>query len=142
MRTKKVILLVGNDEQGLSVLSFMFATNSFRVLSATNPPEAVTLFRRSSIDLVIADFKMMTMDGVELAGILKQIDSLVPIILLGDPAKMSDTVSPADALLDKKTSAADLLGWAKFKTTRKRGPRKASQRRQPPVLSHAATQSV
>ena len=142
MRIKKVILLVNNDEQGLSVLSFMLATNSFHVLSATSAHEAVNIFKRSVVDLVIANFEMTAIGGVELAGILKQLDSFVPIILLGEPMKMHGILSLADAHLNKRISAAELLEWAKSKTKRKRGPKKGAQRRQPPVPSHLAAQNI
>ena len=44
MRPKKVILCVDDNEQELSVLKFMLATNGYRVLSASNGQEAIAIF--------------------------------------------------------------------------------------------------
>jgi hypothetical protein len=44
MRPKKIILCVDDNEQELSVLKFMLATNGYRVVSATNGQEAIGIF--------------------------------------------------------------------------------------------------
>ena len=44
MRPKKVILCVDDNEQELSVLKFMLATNGYRVLSGNNGQEAIGIF--------------------------------------------------------------------------------------------------
>jgi DNA-binding response OmpR family regulator len=60
---------------------------------------------------------------------LKQIASHVPMILLGDPQKMSGEMHSADALLAKKNcSPQELLERIKVMSARKRGPRKGSLR--------------
>ena len=66
MRPKKVILCVDDNEQDLSVLKFMLATNGYRVLSATNGQEAIALFAENQVDLVLADYAMPQMDGDQL----------------------------------------------------------------------------
>ena len=58
MRPKKVILCVDDNEQELSVLKFMLATNGYRVLAATNGQEAIADFSpMPQIDLVLADYR-------------------------------------------------------------------------------------
>ena len=88
MRPKKVILCVDDNEQDLSVLKFMLTTNGYRVLSATNGEEAISLFGDHAVDLVLADFSMPQMNGNQVLGKLKQLASHVPMVLLGDPQKM------------------------------------------------------
>jgi len=129
MRPKKVILCVDDNEQELSVLKFMLATNGYRVLSATSGQEAIGLFAETAVDLVLADFAMPHMNGSQLVERLKQIASHVPMILLGDPQKMIADIHQADALLAKKNcSAQELLERIKLMSARKRGPRKGSVR--------------
>ncbi len=129
MRPKKVILCVDDNEQDLSVLKFMLATNGYRVLSATNGPEAVGIFADHVVDLVLADFSMPQMNGDQLVSRLKQIASHVPMVLLGDPQKMAGQMHGADALLAKKTcTPQELLERVKVMSARKRGPRKGMQR--------------
>ena len=134
MRPKKVILCVDDNEQELSVLKFMLATNGYRVVSATNGQEAIGIFAGTPVDLVLADYAMPQMDGNQLVDRLKQIAPHVPMILLGDPQKMGGEIHAADALLAKKNcSTQELLERIRLMSARKRGPRKGSQRMAPPV---------
>ena len=129
MRPKKIILCVDDNEQELSVLKFMLATNGYRVVSAVTGQEAIGIFAATTVDLVLADFAMPQMDGCQLVSRLKQIASHVPMILLGDPQKMGSEMHAADALLAKKScSAQELLERIKLISARKRGPRKGSMR--------------
>src|ERR1700690_2382899 len=129
MRPKKVILCVDDNEQELSVLKFMLSTNGYRVVSASTGQEAVGIFAATTVDLVLADFAMPQMNGSQLVERLKQIASHVPMILLGDPQKMTGQMHSADALLAKKNcSSQELLERIKVMSARKRGPRKGSQR--------------
>jgi len=140
MRPKKVILCVDDNEQELSVLKFMLATNGYRVVSATSGQEAIGLFAKTSVDLVLADFAMPHMNGSQLVERLKQIASHVPMILLGDPQKMIADIHLADALLAKKNcSAQELLERIKVMSARKRGPRKGAQRLLQPAELAAAS---
>jgi CheY-like chemotaxis protein len=134
MRPKKIILCVDDNEQELSVLKFMLATNGYRVVAATSGQEAIGLFAEMPIDLVLADSAMPQMNGSQLVERLKQIASHVPMILLGDPQKMAGEMHSADALLAKKNcSPQELLERIKVMSARKRGPRPAAQRAMPPI---------
>ena len=129
MRPKKIILCVDDNEQDLSVLKFMLATNGYRVLSATNGQEAIGIFAETPVDLVLADFTMPQMNGSQLVDRLKQIATHIPMILMGDPQRMSGEMHGADALLAKKNcTSQELLERIKVMSARKRGPRKGSQR--------------
>ena len=129
MRPKKVILCVDDNEQELSVLTFMLETNGYRVLSALNGSEAIGLFAQHPVDLVLADFGMPHMNGSQLVDRLKQIAQHIPMILLGDPQKMGGDMHSADALLAKRNcTAQELLEKIKVMSARKRGPRKGSVR--------------
>jgi CheY-like chemotaxis protein len=129
MRPKKVILCVDDNEQELSVLKFMLATNGYRVVSATTGQEAMGVFAGNQVDLVLADYAMPQMNGNQLVNRLKQIAPHIPMILLGDPQKMGGDIHAADALLAKKScSALELLERVKLMSARKRGPRKGTVR--------------
>ncbi len=128
MRPKKVILCVDDNEQDLSVLKFTLSTNGYRVLSTTDAQEALRLFSEHLVDLALVDHSMPQMNGDQLVGKLKQIAGHVPMILLGDPQKMSGQIHAADALVSKKCSSHELLERIKVMSARKRGPRKGTQR--------------
>ena len=132
MRPKKIILCVDDNEQDLSVLKFMLATNGYRVVAATTGHDAIGLFAENTVDLVLADYGMPQMNGDQLVDRLKRIAPHVPMILLGDPQKMAGEMHSADALLAKKNcSPQELLERIKVMSARKRGPRKGSQRLAP-----------
>jgi len=129
MRPKKVILCVDDNEQELSVMSFMLSTNGYRVVQATSSQEAISIFARLQVDLVLADYTMPQMNGHQLVNRLKQIAGHVPMILLGDPKTLSGEIHAADALLAKKhCSSQELLERIKVMSARKRGPRKGALR--------------
>jgi two-component system, OmpR family, response regulator CpxR len=132
MRPKKIILCVDDNEQDLSVLTFMLSINGYRVVSANNGPDAIDIFSDTAVDLVLSDYAMPQMNGDQLVNRLKQIASHVPMILLGDPQKMGDQMHGADALLAKKgCSPQELLERIKIMSARKRGPRKGTTRMVP-----------
>lgn len=129
MRPKKVILCVSHNEQELSILKFMLSTNGYRVLAANNAQEAIGLFGGLQIDLVLADYALPQMGGRQLVERLKHAGPHVPMILLGDAQAVSSEIHVADAMLAKKNcSSQELLERIKVMSTRKRGPRKGSQR--------------
>jgi len=130
MRPKKVILCVDDNEQELSVLKFMLATNGYRVLAAPNGHEAIAIFSTApQIDLVLTDTTMPQMSGGQLVERLKRMRNHVPMILLGDAQAAHVQIHVADAVLAKKTcSTQELLERIKVMSARKRGPRKGAQR--------------
>jgi CheY-like chemotaxis protein len=140
MRPKKVILCVDDNEQELSILKFMLATNGYRVVSACTGQEAIGIFAQAQVDLVLADFAMPKMDGNQLVDRLKQIAPHIPMILLGDPQKMGGEMHAADALLVKRNCLPqELLERIKVMSARKRGPRKGTLRMAPAVELAAAS---
>ena len=130
MRPKKVILCVDDNEQELSVLKFMLATNGYRVLAAPNGQEAIAIFATApQIDLVLADTTMPQMSGGQLVERLKRLRSHVPMVLLGDAQAVNAEMHVADAVLARKNcSTQELLERIKVMSARKRGPRKGAQR--------------
>ena len=122
MRPKKIILCVDDNEQELSVLSFLLNTHGYRVLSAHNAQEAVALFSDAAVDLALVDTEMPQVSGRQLVERLKQIAPHVPMILLGNPQRMAGELHAADALLGKKScSPQELLERVKLMSARKRG---------------------
>jgi CheY-like chemotaxis protein len=143
MRHKKSILLVGNNDQELSILRYLLETRSFyRVISASEPLEAIDLFVGTPLHLVIADLFMAKMSGEELTRKLKQINPFVQIMLRGDPLRALRMSHEADALVSKKTAPGDLLERIRIMTARKRGPKRSMRLQAPHVPSCLAAQGA
>jgi two-component system, OmpR family, response regulator CpxR len=138
MRPKKIILCVNGNEQELSVLKFTLMTNGYKVITAVNGQEAIGAFSSHAIDLVLAEMILPQMSGDQLVQRLKKIAAHVPMILLGD-AHTAGEIHVADAMVAKRNcSSMELLERIKVMSARKRGPRKGTQRQQPPQLAAAS----
>jgi CheY-like chemotaxis protein len=125
MRPKKTILCIDANEQALSVRKFLLETRGYRVKTAMNPEEAIEIFREGSIDLVLSDLTLPTLDGNELVRRMKYISPEVPMVLMSGSVKAYDRASNADAFLPKGACApSDILDKIRVMTARKRGPRK------------------
>lgn len=125
MRPKKVILCVDDNDQVLSVRKFVLETRGYRVLTAKNAEEAVELYDRGRVDLVISDLVMPHCNGNDLIQQLKEIAPWVPAVLVSGSIKQFDPNSRADAFLPKVScSPQELLERVRVLLVRKRGPKK------------------
>ena len=78
------ILIVDDDPQALELLAFILEHEGYQVTSATNGQEALQLMRSGRFRLVVSDWEMPGMNGVELCRNIRQrgFSSYVYIILL------------------------------------------------------------
>jgi CheY-like chemotaxis protein len=128
MRPKKTILCVDDNEQILSVRTFLLETRGYRVLALVNPHEALEAISHSlpgSIDLLLCDLIMPLMDGNELVRRAKQINPTLPAMIVSGTVAAYDRAGRADVFLPKGAgSPAELLERIRILVARKRGPRK------------------
>jgi response regulator RpfG family c-di-GMP phosphodiesterase len=78
------ILFVDDEENILSSLKRGFLFSPFEVLTANNPKQALELLAQERIDVVISDFRMPEMDGMQfLKSVKEKFPSVVRIIISG-----------------------------------------------------------
>ena len=80
---------------------------------ATNGPEAIDLALKHRPDLIILDFVMPVLNGLEAARGLKKIIYDVPIILLTQHANLDTALLHSDTIVDRivsKSDAFELMG--------------------------------
>ena len=77
-------LLIVDDELDMLLLLKMILTEktAYEVVTTPNPLEVEQLFREKPFQLVITDLSMPGMDGIELIGVIKKLDPLVPVIII------------------------------------------------------------
>jgi DNA-binding NtrC family response regulator len=77
-------ILIVDDELDMLLLLKMILTDKtpHEVVTTPNPLEVESLFREKSFQLVISDLSMPGMNGIELAGVIKKLDPLVPVIII------------------------------------------------------------
>ncbi|OGG06627.1 MAG: two-component system response regulator [Candidatus Glassbacteria bacterium RIFCSPLOWO2_12_FULL_58_11] len=75
-------LLIVDDEGDLRLLyQTEFETEGYRVDTAADAMEALSMFERERYDLIILDIKMPGMDGVEALGKFLGRDNKIPVII-------------------------------------------------------------
>jgi two-component system response regulator CpxR len=130
MRPKKTILCVDDNEQVLSVRTFLLETRGYRVLTATSAQEALEYIERAvpgSIDLLLSDLIMPQMDGNELVRRAKQLHRGLPAMIVSGTVNSYDRAVYADVFLPKGASSpAEMIERIRILVARKRGPKKHS----------------
>jgi signal transduction histidine kinase len=76
------VLVADDDSVARDIVTKYLLTDSHRVTTFTNGIDAMDGFKASSFDLLIIDHGMPGMNGVELAGLVRQMRNGQPIILL------------------------------------------------------------
>jgi len=103
----------------------MLETRGYRVIVCTTAEEALEVFRRGGIDLVLTDLMMPGMNGDELAKHVKQASPETPVILFSGKVTLYDQTAQADVFLPKGMYApAELLDRIRLLLIRKRGPKR------------------
>lgn len=106
------ILIVDDEESILELLDMGLGREGFRVVAARNGREALDLFRQESPDLVILDWMLPEVDGLEVCRRLRA-QSAVPILMLTARGELDDKVlgleTGADDYLPKPFKFKELL---------------------------------
>lgn len=126
MKPKKVILCVDDNEQSLSIRKVMLETRGYRVIACSTVEEALEIFRKGGVDLVLTDFVMPGRDGQSLIEEIKQISPQTPAILFSGKVRIFERDTKADIFLPKGAYAPiELLERIRTLLTKKRGPKRA-----------------
>ena len=72
--SKTKILIIDDDEDINNLFKIFLEYDGYKVLSYTNPLEALYYFRKDEYDLVLLDLKMPQLDGVAMFNELKYRD--------------------------------------------------------------------
>ena len=129
MKPKRTILCVDDNEQSLSIRKIMLETRGYRVVTSKNGREAIDVFQRGGIDLVLSDLVMPDVDGTELIAMVKTLSPETPAILFSGKIKVYERDTRADLFLPKGMYApAELLERIRLLLVRKRGPKKGVAR--------------
>jgi DNA-binding NtrC family response regulator len=77
------ILVVDDEPNMLRLLkTILMDKTGYEVTTTNNPLEVSKLLQESHYDLVVTDLKMPLVDGIDLIGIVKNIDPTMPIIVI------------------------------------------------------------
>ncbi|HZR17871.1 MAG TPA: response regulator [Verrucomicrobiae bacterium] len=108
----KHILLAEDDPVVAHTLRMALAVDGHSVEIAEDGGQALDMFNLGKYDLVITDFRMPNMDGMELAEAIKTRSPATPVILITAYLEMiqrtGGRVSNVDVLLGKPCSVIEL----------------------------------
>ncbi|TCD47333.1 sigma-54 dependent transcriptional regulator [Chlorobium sp. N1] len=79
---KPAILVVEDEPLQLEALGGFLLKQGYRVLKAPSPTEALGLAREKVLDIVLSDFRMPGMSGIELLQGLKEINPSIDVVIM------------------------------------------------------------
>jgi two-component system chemotaxis response regulator CheY len=104
----KTVLIVDDESTHRETLKLAIESWGYVVLLAENGAEAVTLYRLSRPDIILADMMMPRMGGLEMLRILKREEAHAKVILVTAHGRISDAVAAIkDGALDLLTKPVD-----------------------------------
>ncbi len=106
------ILMVDDNRDGILARRSVLEELGYEVISAGCGADALNLVKEHEFDLVVTDYKMSPMDGLELIRRLRADDFSKPIILLSgfvDNLGMRPESTGADAVLQKSANEVSNL---------------------------------
>ncbi|MBW2523847.1 MAG: response regulator [Deltaproteobacteria bacterium] len=114
MRRAKRVLIVDDDVVFLDVLARLFGRADYRVERARNGAEGLQAALRALPDLVVTDYQMPELDGVELAeGLAARLgERTPPIVMLTGATPPAEPPATIVAVLHKPVRTSELLALA------------------------------
>ena len=96
--------MVDENAHGLTARKTVLEEQGHTVVTTKSPQQALELFAAESFDLVVTDYKMRGMSGVELIVALRALNPSIRVILLSgfvDTLGLTEQSTGADAVLQK-----------------------------------------
>ena len=125
------ILLVDDNKLGLCARKSVLEELGHRCATAANGVDALEQFNDSKFDLVVTDYKMPRMNGIELIARLRKQSPGLPVILISgfvDSLGLSEDNTGADVVIQKSNNEVAHLVRAVSRLLRKRKPVQSQKR--------------
>ena len=106
------ILLVDDNVSGSTARKTVLEELGHKVQVASNGADALEQFSQHKFDLVVTDYKMPRMDGLELIGRLRKHTPGLPIVLISgyvDTLGMNEVSTGADVVIQKSANEVSHL---------------------------------
>jgi len=133
------ILLVDDNANGLAARRTVLEELGHRIVTAANGSEALEQFTAHKFDLVVTDYKMPRMDGLELIGRLRTHTPTLPIIMISgyvDTLGMNEASTGADVVIQKSANeVSHMVRSINRLLRRKPAPRKPAAAQGAPLKS-------
>ncbi len=131
------ILVVDDNANGLAARKSVLEELGHKITTASCGADAFALFGEHAFDLVVTDYKMPRMDGLELIAKIRAARPGFPIILISgfaDSLGLDEKSTGADAVIQKSANEVSHLMRAVNRLLRKKAaPRKPPGAERPDV---------
>ena len=111
------VLLVDDNRDGLMVRTLLLEEAGFEVQAAACALEALDLFSSTRFDVVVTDYRMPGMNGVELIQRIRAFNANTRFIVLSgfvEPLGLTEANTGADAVIAKTANEGiHLVRWVK-----------------------------
>lgn len=121
------ILLVDDNKLGLSARKSVLEELGHHIATASNGADALDQFTDQEFDLVVTDYKMPRMDGLELIVKLRKIVPGLPVILISgfvDSLGLSEENTGADVVIQKSANEVSHMVRSVARLLRKKPAKK------------------
>ena len=106
----RAVLCVDDEAVGLQVRKILLEREGYRVLTASNGADGLSLFQQNQIHAVVLDYSMPGMDGGQVAAAMRQSNPKIPILLLSAYVSLPEEVlGHVDRYLTKGDGAVSFL---------------------------------
>ena len=121
------ILLVDDNINGSTARKTVLEELGHKIGMASSGAEALEQFSKQKYDLVVTDFKMPRMDGLELISRLRKLEPDIPIVLVSgfvDTLGLNEASTGADAVIQKSANEVTHLVRAVSRLLRRKPAKK------------------
>jgi len=139
------ILLVDDNRQGLIARRSLLQELGYNISTASNGDEALELFSKHNFDVVVTDFKMPRMDGVELIKRIRSAQTGARIILISgfvEPLGLTEESTGADVVIVKSAGEVGQLTRSVKRLLSRPPARKPAGSADAPARAKARAKSV
>src|SRR5436305_15349620 len=98
------VLLVDDNRDGLLVRKAILEEQGFVITTALSAEEALELFAKGKFEMLVTDFKMPKMNGIELIRRIRPLDQAVRVVLVSgfvEALGLDEKSTGADAVVNK-----------------------------------------
>jgi DNA-binding response OmpR family regulator len=107
--TQPLVLCIDDAEVTLRVRKLLLTSAGYAVLTASSGEEGLEVFKKNTVDLVIADHFLSDKSGTEIAGEMKALKPQVPILIVSGAEEAPAGLEFADGFLSKLDGPDALL---------------------------------
>ena len=109
MSNTPVILCVDDEVPALAIRCLVLSSAGYEVLTAADGVGALELFRLIRVDLVIMDYWLPGLNGVQIVAEMKRLKPVIPVILFSGEAEAPPGSELADRVITKGMPVEGLL---------------------------------